>query len=84
MKVLRLIGSKRPYFTRDPEQQRASVPMTDTGVFLERNLSARMITSLSMRIILLFGYSKDKLAFEAQKTSTTDRGKIPREVDTIV
>ena len=67
--VLGLVGRKRPYFTRNPNELRVAERINETDIFVEINVSANRIVTLSRRIIALFGYSKDALSFNVQRPS---------------
>jgi hypothetical protein len=43
--------------------------INDTDIFVEINVSANRIVTLSRRIIALFGYSSDSLSFNIQRPS---------------
>ena len=63
--VLQLRGSKRPYFTRNPNELRVPQQIEDSGIFMETNLSSNSILRISVGVILLFGYSEKDLIIEA-------------------
>ena len=65
-KVLNLVGRKRPYFTRNPNELRAPERINNTEIYVETNLSANSIVKLSKRIIELFGYREDDLSIEVR------------------
>jgi predicted type IV restriction endonuclease len=67
--VLSLVGRKRPYFTKDANALRVAERIDDTDIFVEINVSANRIVTLSRRIIALFGYSSDSLSFNVQRPS---------------
>ena len=56
-KVLELRGSKRPYFTKNPNELRAPKKIEGTDIYVETNLSANSIVKLLFQTISLFGYS---------------------------
>lgn len=60
-KVLELKGHKRPYFTRNPDDLRHSKLINGTDIYIETNLSANSIVSVSKKIIELFGYNESDL-----------------------
>lgn len=64
-KVLNLVGRKRPYFSRNPNELRSPERVNNTGIYVETNLSANSIVKLSKSIIALFGYKEDDLSIEA-------------------
>ena len=63
-KILNLVGRKRPYFTRNPNELRNPERVDNTDIYVETNLSANSIVRLSKRIIELFGYRGDDLSIE--------------------
>jgi len=63
--VLQLRGSKRPYFTRNPDELRVPQQIEDSDIFMETNLSSKQILRISVDVILLFGYSEKDLIIEA-------------------
>lgn len=63
--VLQLRGSKRPYFTRNPNELRVPQQIEDSDIFMETNLSSVQIVRISVNVILLFGYSEKDLIIEA-------------------
>lgn len=63
--VLQLRGSKRPYFTRNPNELRTPQRIEDSNIFMETNLSSNSIVRISMNVILLFGYSEEDFSIEA-------------------
>jgi len=63
--VLQLRGSKRPYFTRNPDELRVPQQIEDSDIFMETNLSSNQIVRISVNVILLFGYSEKDLIIEA-------------------
>lgn len=69
--VLSLVGRKRPYFTKDSNELRVAEKIDDTDIFVEINVSANRIATLSKRIIELFGYSKDALSFNVERPSNS-------------
>jgi hypothetical protein len=62
--VLSLVGRKRPYFTKDPNELRVPERIDETDIFVEINVSANRMVKLARQIIALFGYSKDDLSFD--------------------
>jgi predicted type IV restriction endonuclease len=62
--VLNLIGRKRPYFTKNPNELRVPERIDDTDIFVEINVSANQIVRLANAIVSLFGYSKDDLKLD--------------------
>lgn len=65
-KVLNLVGRKRPYFTKKPNDLRVPVRINNTHIYVETNLSANSIVKLSKSIIALFGYKEDDLFIEVR------------------
>lgn len=65
-KVLNLVGRKRPYFTRNPNELRVPEKINNTEIYVETNLSATYIVKLSKSIIALFGYRGDDLSIEVR------------------
>jgi len=63
--VLQLRGSKRPYFTRNPNELRTPQQIEDSAIYMETNLSSNSIVRISVNVILLFGYSEKDLIIEA-------------------
>ena len=59
-----LRGSKRMYFARDRSQLKQPKEISNTGIFVEANLSAVLMTRVASRLIALFGYSDDDLKIE--------------------
>jgi hypothetical protein len=64
-RVLQLRGSKRPYFTRNPNELRIPQQIEDSDIFMETNLSSKSIVKLSLNAISLFGYSENDFSVEA-------------------
>lgn len=64
--VLNLVGLKRPYFTRNPNELRVPKLIKGTDIYVETNLSANGIVSLTMKILHSFGYTKDDISIEAR------------------
>ena len=64
-KVLNLVGRKRPYFTRNPNELRNPERIIDTDIYVETNLSANSIVNLSKSIVALFGYRENDIYIEA-------------------
>jgi len=68
-RVLNLVGRKRPYFTRNPNELRNPERINNTDIYVETNLSANSIVKLSKSIISLFGYKEDDLFIEVSALS---------------
>jgi hypothetical protein len=62
---LQLRGSKRPYFTKNPDELRIPQQIEDSDIFMETNLNSNLIVRISLNVILLFGYSEKDLIVEA-------------------
>lgn len=60
-KVLQLEGTKRPYFSKDPNALRTPEKIKNTDIYVETNLSANSIVQLGKIIISLFGYEDKDL-----------------------
>jgi len=60
-KVLQLEGTKRPYFSKDPNPLREPKKINNTDIYVETNLSANSIVQLSKIVISLFGYQDNDL-----------------------
>lgn len=65
-KVLNLVGRKRPYFTRNPNELRSPERVNNTNIYIETNLSANSIVKLSKSVISLFGYKEENLSIEVR------------------
>jgi hypothetical protein len=65
--VLSLVGRKRPYFTREPNELRVAERIDETDIFVEINVSANRIVKLSRQIVALFGYSTEDLSFDFKR-----------------
>ena len=65
-KVLNLVGRKRPYFTRNPNELRSPERINSTEIYVETNLSAKSIVNLSKNLIVLFGYRENDLSIEVR------------------
>ncbi len=63
-KVLNLVGRKRPYFTRNPNELRIPQEIGGTNIFVETNLSANQITKICSNMLSVFGYPEDALKIE--------------------
>ena len=64
--VLSLVGRKRPYFTRNPNELRIPEMLNGTDIYIETNFGANSIVKLSKDILSLFGYTKNDLSIEAR------------------
>jgi hypothetical protein len=65
-KVLKLVGRKRPYFTKNSGELRSPERINGTNIYVEVNLSANSIVKLSENILALFGYKEDDLVVETE------------------
>ena len=65
-KVLNLVGRKRPYFTRNPNELRSPERINSTEIYVETNLSAKSIVNLSKNLIVLFGYRENDLSIKVR------------------
>jgi predicted type IV restriction endonuclease len=65
--ILNLVGRKRPYFTRNPDELRVPERIDDIDIFVEINVSANQIVRLAISIVSLFGYSQDDLKLDFKK-----------------
>lgn len=63
-KVFNLIGRKRPYFTKNPDELRSPERINDTDIYVETNLSANSIVKLAKSLLTIFGYSNRDLSIE--------------------
>jgi len=63
-KILTLVGRKRPYFSRNPNELRAPRRIDGTDIYVETDLGANSIVNLSKKIITLFGYEENDISFE--------------------
>lgn len=64
-KLLLLKGRKRPYFTKNANELRVAEKIKGTDIFVETNLSANNIVTLSEDVLSLFGYKDNlKIALE--------------------
>ncbi len=64
-RVLELRGTKRPWFSYDPNDVRRPALVPGTDIYVDTNLSAKDILRQSKRIVSLFGHSEDDLVMEA-------------------
>lgn len=65
-KVLKLSGSKRPYFSRNADDLRGAERINGTQIFVDAHQSASRMVKLSIDVISLFGYAENDLSIEAQ------------------
>ena len=59
--ALSLVGRKRPYFSRNPDELRIPSEFRNTGIFFEANLSSSSIYMRSRSLLALFDYDPDSL-----------------------
>lgn len=64
--VEKLVGRKRPYFTKTPGELRSPERVNGSDIYVEVNLSAKRIVKLSKDILALFGYETDDLSIEVR------------------
>lgn len=64
-RVLRIVGRKRPSFTRNSLELRSPQRINNTNIYVETNLSANSIVRLCREVLSLFGYSSNDLTIEA-------------------
>lgn len=64
--ILKLIGRKRPYFTKNQNELRIPERVKGTTIYVEINLSANSIVKLSKDVLSVFGYSKEDLLIEVK------------------
>jgi predicted type IV restriction endonuclease len=60
----KMVGTKRPYLTRDKSLLRAATPVGGTEFYVETNLSSQMIANLCHNLVREMGYDPNDLAFE--------------------
>ena len=66
-KVLNIKGRKRPYFSRNSSDLRASAPIRGTNIYVEKNMSSNGIVSLAHKVISSFGYENNNLSIETKE-----------------
>jgi len=66
-KVFALVGRKRPYFSKNPNELRSPEEIGDSGIYVETNLSANSIVRLAYDIISLFNYTERDLVIETNQ-----------------
>ena len=64
--VLTLVGRKRPYFSKNPDELRIPSEIRGTGIYVETNLSANHIVKITKRVLNMFGYQEDALKIETR------------------
>lgn len=65
-KLLSLRGTKKPYFTHNPNELRDPIRVEGTDVFVETNLGASSIVTLCRKTLSIFGYGADSLRVETE------------------
>jgi predicted type IV restriction endonuclease len=64
-KTLKVVGRKRPYFTRSANELRAPQKINDTNIYVETNLSANNIVKICIDMLAVFNYSESDFRIEA-------------------
>ena len=64
--VLSLVGRKRQYFSRNPNELRSPEKINNTDIYVETNLNANGIVKLTRNVLALFGYQDDDLIVEVR------------------
>ncbi len=64
-KTLGIVGRKRPYFTRNPNELRSPQKIANTNIFVETNLNSNGIVKICLAILAKFGYSNDDLRYRS-------------------
>ena len=64
--IFRLRGSKRPYFSKDPNVLRAPKALGDSGIYAEVHLSSNDMVRRCRTVLSLFGHDPDELTIEVQ------------------
>lgn len=62
--VLNLVGRKRPYFSKNPNELRRPEEIDNTGIYVETNRSADNIVDFTLQILALFGYKENEFSIE--------------------
>ena len=65
-RVLNLVGRKRPYFSKNPNELRQPKRIDKTDIYIETNLSANQIVKISKNVLTLFGYKEDDITIEEE------------------
>ena len=60
-KTLNIAGRKRPYFSRNANELRSPQKLSNTGIFVETNLSANNIVKICLDMLAIFGYPSNEL-----------------------
>ena len=63
--VLSIVGRKRPYFTRNPNELRYGKIISNTNIYVETNVSANEIVKLCFQVLSTFGFDDTDLTIEA-------------------
>ncbi|MGC8725505.1 MAG: type I restriction endonuclease, partial [Thermoplasmata archaeon] len=64
--VLKLVGTKRPYFSKNPKDLRHPEKINNTDIYVETNLNANYIVKISKSLIKQFGYNPDELYIDVK------------------
>ncbi len=64
-RVYKLKGTKRLYFSKNPNELKIPKKVNGTNIFVEAHFSAKDIDKLCRNIISLFGYNKNSLKIES-------------------
>lgn len=64
--VLTMVGRKRPFFSRNPEDLRSAEQIDGTDIYAETNLSSYSMLKLTKNLLFLFGYQESDLTLEIQ------------------
>jgi predicted type IV restriction endonuclease len=63
-KVLGIVGTKRPLFTKEKNKLRNPEMFKDTGIYVETNVSSNQVVSICFQVLALFGYASSDLIIE--------------------
>jgi len=63
-KALKIVGRRRPYFTRSANELRSPQKINGTNLFVETNLSANNIVKICIDMLAVFGYAENELRIE--------------------
>ncbi len=64
--VLTLVGRKRPYFSKNPNELRIPGEIRGTGIYVETHLNSNNCVKLTKKVLALFGYPEDALKIETR------------------
>jgi len=64
--VLNLVGKKRPYFSKNPDEIRKPRLIESTDIYFETNLSSTRIMKMCIGVLQLFGYKPGDLSVETK------------------